>query len=256
MGRLDPLFRHLRLLAVLVAVGAAGVGGALAAETAPHGADATSDAVTAPGEPQHDPSATVHDGAADEHGAATGEHATSEAAGEHAAEGGHGSGGLPQLDARTFPSQIFWLILAFATLYYLLYKRALPRVSEILEARQERIAADLDRAASLRADAEEAMRRHEAVVAEAHAKAAASIKATQDRIAAEAAERQAALEAELGQKLADAEARIGAARDAALAQIQDVAVEVAQSAVERLSGLRLGADEVKATLDRVLREAA
>jgi F-type H+-transporting ATPase subunit b len=246
MGRLDPLFRHLRLLAVLVAIGAAGVGGALA-ETAQHGADATSDAVTAPGEPQHDPSATVHDGAADEHGAATG---------EHAAEGGHGSGGLPQLDARTFPSQIFWLILAFAGLYYLLRKRALPRVSDILEARQERIAADLDRAAGLRAEAEEAMRRHEALVAEAHAKAAASIKATQDRIAAEAAERQATLEAELGQKLADAEARIRGARDTALAQVQDVAVEVAQSAVERLAGLRLAEAEVKAALDRVLREAA
>src|SRR5687768_6362616 len=103
MGRLDPLFRHLRLLAVLAAIGAASTGGALA-QTAQHGHDAASDAVTAPGEPQHDPSATVHDGAADEHGAATG---------EHAAEGGHGSGGLPQLDAKTFPSQIFWLIVAF-----------------------------------------------------------------------------------------------------------------------------------------------
>jgi F-type H+-transporting ATPase subunit b len=246
MGRLDPLFRHLRLLAVLAAIGAASTGGALA-QTAQHGHDASSDAVTAPGEPQHDPSATVHDGAADEHGAATG---------EHAAEGGHGSGGLPQLDAKTFPSQIFWLIVAFATLLYLLTKRALPRVSEILEARQERIAADLDRAAALRADAEEALQRHQAVVAEAQAKAAAEIKATQERIAAEIAQHQAQIDADLNRKLDDAEARIGAARDAALAQIQGVAVEVAQTAVERLAGLKLPEAEVKAALDQVMREAA
>jgi F-type H+-transporting ATPase subunit b len=235
MGRFDPLLRQLRALVVAVAVAATMTAPIAMAETATHGAT------------------TGHGAPAAEPGPAGGPGVEGLEEGVHEAE--HG-GGLPQLNALTFPSQIFWLIIAFATLYYLLYKRALPRVSEILEARQERIAADLDRAASLRADAEEAMRRHEAIVAEAHAKASAAIKATQDRIAAEAAERQAALEAELGQKLADAEARIGAARDAALAQIQDVAVEVAQSAVERLSGLRLGVDEVKAALDRVLREAA
>jgi F-type H+-transporting ATPase subunit b len=248
MGRLDPLFRSLRALLVLAAIGAcAGAGVALAAQTAQHDAGAASDAVTAPGEPQHDPAATVHDGAADGHEAA---------AGEHAAEGGHGSGGLPQLDARTFPSQIFWLIVAFATLYYLLTKRALPRVGEILEARQERIAADLDRAAALRADAEEALQRHQAVVAEAQAKASAEIKATQDRIAAEMAQRQAGIDADLDRKLAEAEARIGAAKDAALGQIQNVAAEVAQSAVERLAGIKLSEAEAKAALDRVLREAA
>ncbi|MGE3740510.1 MAG: hypothetical protein AB7I59_13525, partial [Geminicoccaceae bacterium] len=64
----------------------------------------------------------------------------------------HG-GGLPQLDASTFPSQIFWLIVSFATLCWLLSRKALPRVSDILEARQSRISSDLDQAAALRNEA-------------------------------------------------------------------------------------------------------
>jgi F-type H+-transporting ATPase subunit b len=175
---------------------------------------------------------------------------------EEGVEAAEHGGGLPQLDAHTFPSQIFWLIVAFATLYYLLSKRALPRVSDILEARQERIAADLDRAAALRDEAEEALRRHQAVVAEAQAKAAAEIKATQDRIAAEAAQRQAEVDADLTRKLAEAEARIGTARDAALQQIQGVVVEVAQAAVQRLAGLKVAQKDVKAAVDRVMGEAA
>ena len=123
----------------------------------------------------------------------------------------HG-GGLPQLDAATFPSQIFWLIVSFIALYWLFSRKALPRVGEILEARQTRIASDLDRAAALRAEAEEALRRHEAVVAEAQARAAARIKETQDRLAADATKRQAEVDAELNAKLAEAEARIGSAR--------------------------------------------
>ena len=147
---------------------------------------------------------------------------------EEGIEAAEHGGGLPQLDAPTFPSQIFWLIVSFLALYWLFSRKALPRVGEILEARQGRIAADLDRAAALRNEAEEALRKHEAVVAEAQARAAAQLKETQDRLAAEAAKRQAELDAQLQAKLAEAEGRIGAAKDAALAQIQGVAAEVAQ----------------------------
>jgi F-type H+-transporting ATPase subunit b len=94
------------------------------------------------------------------------------------------------------------------------------------------------------------------VVAEAQAKAAAEIKATQDRIAAEAAQRQAEVDADLARRLAEAEARIGAARDAALRQIQGVVVEVAQAAVQRLAGLKVAQKDVKAAVDRVMGEAA
>ncbi len=175
---------------------------------------------------------------------------------EEGIEAAEHGGGLPQLDAHTFPSQIFWLILSFLALYWLLGRKALPRVGEILEARQGRIAADLDRAAALRNEAEEALRKHEAVVAEAQARAAAQLKETQDRLAADAAKRQAELDGELQAKLAEAEGRISAAKDAALAQIQGMAADVAKAAVQRLTGIEVAAQEVDATVKRVLGEAA
>jgi F-type H+-transporting ATPase subunit b len=175
---------------------------------------------------------------------------------EEGIEAAEHGGGLPQLDASTFASQIFWLIVCFAALYWLFSRKALPRVGEILEARQERIAADLDRAAALRNEAEEALRKHEAVVAEAQARASAQLKETQDRLTAEAARRQAELDGQLHAKLAEAEGRIAAAKDAALAQIQGVAAEVAKAAVQRLTGIEVAADEADATVAHVLGEAA
>jgi F-type H+-transporting ATPase subunit b len=69
-----------------------------------------------------------------------------------AVEGGaaHESAGLPQLDTSSYPSQIFWLAVSFLLLFWLFRTKALPRVGEVLEARQDRIAADLDRATKLR----------------------------------------------------------------------------------------------------------
>ena len=175
---------------------------------------------------------------------------------EEGIEAAEHGGGLPQLDATTFPSQIFWLIVSFLTLYWLLSRKALPRVGDILEARQASISGDLDQAAALRNEAEEALRKHQAVVAEAQARAAAQIKETQDRLAAEAAKRQAEVDAGLNAKLVEAENRIAAAKNQALAEIQGVAAEVARSAVQRLAGIEVEAKDVEAAVASIVREAA
>lgn len=234
-GPLQPLFPRLRVLLVALALG---VGAAIPASAqTPH--------VGTPDQKAQDPKLQEHERIGGE-----------TAGGSAAKEGSEHKGGMPQLNARTYPSQIFWLVLGFATLYYLMRRKALPRVTEILEARQERIAGDLDRAARLREEAETAQRHHEEVVAQAQHKALEQLRAVQERVAAENAKRQAELEADLGRRLAEAEASIGAARERALAEVQNVAAEVAQAVVERLADLRVSEAEVRDTLGRVMAEAA
>ena len=252
-GRVGSSVRRLQpLVLVLLLTLLAGV--SFAAEQPAHG-PATPDLArgAAPAaEPELRPEPRIGetpqgDGTAQEHGAA--------AEGGAEDEGQQGAG-MPQLDAATFPSQIFWLVIAFVTLYYLMRRKALPRVAEILEARQERIAADLDRAARLREEAEQAKQQQEEVVARAHARALEQQRAVQERVSAETARRQADLDADLGRQLGEAEARIGTAREQALAELQNVAAEVAQAAVLRLAGLKVSEAEARAALGRVMTEAA
>lgn len=169
-----------------------------------------------------------------------------------AAEGG--GGGLPQLDARTYPSQIFWLLVSFGLLYWLLKTKAIPRIADILETRQDRINADLDRADRLRAEAEAALKQHDKIVGEAQNDAQRRIREAQERVAAELARHQAQLDADLAAKLHEAEARIAAAKRAALAEITDVAAEVVQAASRRLAGLEIGAEEARAVVLKVAGE--
>lgn len=174
---------------------------------------------------------------------------------EHTEEYGAGNG-MPQLDATTYASQILWLIITFSILFYLLQKKALPRVADILEARQERVSNDLDRAASLRAEAESAAEEYAKVVAEAQEKASNAIKATRDAVTADISGRTAALDKELGNKIAEAERAIEAARVKALAELEEVAVEAAQAATRRLAGVDVSAGEAKAALAQAQKDVA
>jgi len=161
---------------------------------------------------------------------------------------------VPQLDTATFASQIFWLIVAFVTLYYLLSRRALPRLAETLEARQDRIAADLDEAERLRREAEAALASYETLVAKAQDEAHALLAETQTRLQTEAAKRQAELDGRLAGQLSEAEARITEARQSALKELEEVAVSVAQTATEQLAGIKVAKKAAQSALRGVLEE--
>jgi len=174
---------------------------------------------------------------------------------EHTEEYGAGEG-MPQLDVTTYASQILWLIITFSILYYLLKTKALPRVADILEARQERISNDLDKAATLRAEAEAAAQEYAEVVAEAQRKASEAIKATRDAVSADISARTTALDKELGNKIAEAERAIAAARAKALAELDDVAVEAAQAATRQLAGIAVSTAEAEVALARAQKDVA
>jgi F-type H+-transporting ATPase subunit b len=159
---------------------------------------------------------------------------------------------VPQLDVSTFSSQIFWLIICFSVLYYLLSRRALPRVSEILEARQNRIAADLDHAQRLRRDAEKTLATYEGEMAAAQEEAQAVLAKVQNRLQTEAAERQGELDRQLARQLTQAEAQIAAARERALTEMEAAAVDAARAAAARLAGVQVSAKAAQTALRSVL----
>ena len=76
---------------------------------------------------------------------------------------------LQQLD--TFLSQAVWLVIAFLVLFFVLRSMALPKIQATLEARREKIEGDLDRAQTLRQEAEQVLAEYEAAMAEGRDKA-------------------------------------------------------------------------------------
>jgi F0F1-type ATP synthase membrane subunit b/b' len=66
----------------------------------------------------------------------------------------------------------------------------------------------------------------------------------------------AELDQQLAKQLAEAEQRIAAARNRALAELEEAAVGVAQAAAERLAGVQVSAEAAQRALQGVRERAA
>jgi F-type H+-transporting ATPase subunit b len=169
------------------------------------------------------------------------------------APGGHGPGPFPPFMKETFASQLLWLAVFFVLLYLLMAKVALPRVGAILQARRDRIAADLAQAQRHKEESEAAMAAYEKALADARNRAQAIANETRDKLMAEAERARKLLEHDLNAKLAEAEETIAATKLAAMANVRGVAVEAAAAIVERLIGVAPPADVVTRAVERALK---
>lgn len=152
------------------------------------------------------------------------------------AHGGEHHGVFPPLDSKTFPSQLFWLVIFFAALYVLMSKFALPRLSEILSKRKARIDGDLARAQALKEETETAVKSYEKALADARSKAGDIARETRDAVTKDVDAESHKLDAALGKKVADAEAKIAASKAKALDAVEDIAAESAADIVAALGG--------------------
>jgi F-type H+-transporting ATPase subunit b len=161
---------------------------------------------------------------------------------------------MPQLDIATFAPQLVWLAISFMLLYGLMAWLGLPRVRKAIAARRARIDGDLEKAQQMKAEAEAVIAAYERALAEARQQAQQTLKETIDRLNAESAERQRQTGAKLAAETAAAEKRIAEAKTAAIANIREVALDVARAAARRLTGDEVDDRRSAAAVDAVLRE--
>jgi len=158
---------------------------------------------------------------------------------------------MPQFDPSTFGSQILWLVISFAGLYWALTRLTLPRIVEVLEARQSKIDDDLDRAVELEQRARDVLAAYEAAVEAAKAEAQGVVRQGVEEMAAEAQKRHRELAETLALQVSEAEARIAAGKQSALANIRQVAGEAAQAATLRMIGVEVDRGQAEAAVAAV-----
>lgn len=165
-----------------------------------------------------------------------------------AAGAAQASGGLPQLNAADYAPQLIWLAITFGALYVILSRVALPRISDVIEERQNRIQRDLGEAERLKTETERALAAYEQALAEARAKAQGIARETRDRLGAEVDQERQRVEQTITSQLADAEKRVTETKAAALAKVNEIAADTVGAIVQKVTGATVSADEIRQAL--------
>ena len=163
-------------------------------------------------------------------------------------------GGMPQLNVHDFPPQLIWLAIIFVILYVVMAKVAIPRIGGALQLRADRIKGDLDRAAALKSQTDQIVAAYEKARTDARNQAAAVARDTAAALAQKSAERQAKVGTDLAARIKSAEDGIAQARDRAMADIRNVAADIAADAAKRLVGLQVAAGDAQQAVAAVIKE--
>ena len=157
---------------------------------------------------------------------------------------------MPQLSqlSQVYLSQFLWLAIALGFIFFVIARGMVPKIQATVDAREKRIAGDLEAAQQARAAADETeaawRERMDAARSEA-ARIAQNAKAESGRDT-EAKVKAAADKVNL--KVESAQTKIRQSLESARAEIEAVAAEAAQEMVRRVAGLAVDKKEAAAAV--------
>jgi F-type H+-transporting ATPase subunit b len=161
---------------------------------------------------------------------------------------------MPQLQPDDFAPQLIWLVIIFASLFYILSRQALPRIEHVLSARKSRISGDLESAREAQRQSETAMERYEAEIAAAKTKGQGVMRAGREKLEAELNEKRGALDHQLAAKAAETEKRIHGILERASGEMEAMTSGVVRDIVKKLAGVEASEEEVRAALRQMSKE--
>ena len=159
------------------------------------------------------------------------------------------SGGMPQLNPEFWISQIFWLILTFGTMYVVLSKFILPKISNNLESRKSQILENIEAAEKQREDSEVKLKEYDEVILKSKSEAKTMFNQTREKALKDITAKKEVLDQQIDDEVNKAEKEIEALRVSAPDKINKIAIETSSELLEKLIGSGVNSSSISAIVD-------
>ena len=152
---------------------------------------------------------------------------------------------MPQLDPEFFVSQLFWLVVTFSFLFFFLWKVSLPRISSVLEKRENKINNDIKTAKQLQIEAEKIQDQIEQKLHDSKEQNISLIKNSTVDLQNKASEKLSKLDNELNKKIEKSAKVIENNKKESLKQIHEQIHEITKLTLSKLSSVQINDQEIK-----------
>ena len=141
---------------------------------------------------------------------------------------------MPQLDFTTFIPQLFWLFLSLSFLYFILSRIALPRISDVIEERNDTITDDLDEAKSLSIEAAQVVNELKSKLEDARSSSQKTLMDERQKNLDKISSERKKFEETISKEISSSEEKINKGKSEALKEASDLAVDIAEEIINNL----------------------
>ena len=159
--------------------------------------------------------------------------------------------GMPQLNPEYWASQIFWLILVFGTLYILLSKFTLPKISNSLEARKSQILENIEAAEKQRQESDKKIKDYEKIISDVNVDARNIINQAREKILRDINKKKESLEKEIDEEIEKAENEILNFKKKSPEKINKIAIEVSADLIKQIIKAEVNNSNISAIVEDI-----
>ena len=161
------------------------------------------------------------------------------------------SGGMPQLNPEFWVSQIFWLILTFGTMFVVLSKLILPKISKNLEKRKSQILENIETAEKQREQSENKIKEYEKLIFESKIEAKNYFSEIRQKVLGDIAKKKQVLDNQIEKELKDVEKEINELKGKAPEKINKIAIETSTDLIKHLIGTEVNSSSISAIVEDI-----
>jgi len=159
------------------------------------------------------------------------------------------SGGMPQLNPEFWVSQIFWLIITFGSLYVVLSKLILPKISANLELRKLQISDNIEAAEKGREESESKLKEYDEIISKSKIEATNIFNQARDKTLKDIDDKREILNKQIDEEIKKAEEEINKLRLEAPTKINKIAIETSFELIQKLIGAEINNSSISAIVD-------
>jgi len=159
--------------------------------------------------------------------------------------------GMPQLNPEFWASQIFWLILTFSSLYLIIWKVFLPKITLSIENRKSRVVNDLDEAQKLKENAEKKLNEYNKIIEESKKEAKKIIEDSKKKLDRDIENKKQKFHDEIEKELVVAEREIKDLKKSSVSNISNIAAETSIEVIRKIIDVEVNKSNVNAIVDDI-----
>ena len=159
--------------------------------------------------------------------------------------------GMPQLNPEYWISQIFWLIIIFASLYIALSKIILPKISKNLETRKSQILDHLDQAEKFKEKTEKKIKEYEKILNESKKEAKIIMSESRKLINQNINKKKDHLKSEIEKEIQKTEDEIKLLKINSINNINKIAIDTSSNIVKSIINIDLNKSNASAIVEDI-----